>query len=877
MRIHRITLRNWRGVAERETRFAASGVTVVEGPNETGKSSLFEALDALLKYYDDSKKGALLAAKPVHLDAGPEVEAELESGPYRFVYGKRFLRKPATQLEILSPSHQTLTGRQAHERVLAMLEETLDFDLWSALRVQQGQGITQAKLADKKALAAALDRAAGVARTGEAEESLFAAAEQEYQRYFTPGTGARRKDFSDAEAQVARLTEQLASEQQALDELTRDVDRSATLAREVLSAKQALDAAKQQHEVHAAKLRELERAEDTARQAGSAYEGAQREADRAKRAVEQRTLLAQAARQSASKHAALLAQADETLPALQQAQAELHDADVKLEAAQRAVASAERRHDVAAQDFEFRKYELDLQQLGERKDRIDGALAKAHGAQAVLAVNRVSDDALDAVRKAHLELEKAKAALQAGSPVLQVRALSDLALEVNGAAQPMAAGEARSWAASGVSAWVLPGTLELQVTAGGSLANVHAAAVAREQQYAAACRQAGVEDLDAAVAANAAWKTAQADVAARDEKVKENLRDLTLEQLDRKLEGLTARVGAYLAARSADFDVAPDFDAARDAASAEKAALSEAKTASGDAERRRKGAHAELERLREVRREGDLQREGAKVAAELAAASLKAARGTEDDDALVRSAEQAAVDSERLAKAYRALAEGLTRSNPVQVRMLADNAASVYATAGTRLRALQDEQLQVQTRLRASGEEGLSERRDATATKLEQASNELARAQVHAAAAKLLFSTLQTARDQSRRAYVAPLRDKLAELGRLLYGASFGVELDDELQITHRTLDGRTLPYESLSGGAKEQLGVLARVACALLVSGDGGVPVLIDDALGYSDAERLQTLGAVLGLAGRHCQILVLTCFPDRYRHIGNATVVKA
>ncbi len=91
-----------------------------------------------------------------------------------------------------------------------------------------------------------------------------------------------------------------------------------------------------------------------------------------------------------------------------------------------------------------------------------------------------------------------------------------------------------------------------------------------------------------------------------------------------------------------------------------------------------------------------------------------------------------------------------------------------------------------------------------------------------------------------------------------------------------------TVPYDSLSAGAKEQICVLARLACAALVSpasneeqDDGGVPVIFDDALGYSDAGRLERMGAAFSLAGQQSQVIVLTCVPERYRNIGSASVV--
>ena len=45
MKVLRLRLRNYRGIAQREIEFAPGGVTIVSGPNEVGKSSLSEAIE----------------------------------------------------------------------------------------------------------------------------------------------------------------------------------------------------------------------------------------------------------------------------------------------------------------------------------------------------------------------------------------------------------------------------------------------------------------------------------------------------------------------------------------------------------------------------------------------------------------------------------------------------------------------------------------------------------------------------------------------------------------------------------------------------------------------------------------------------------------
>ena len=137
MKLHRLVLTAYRGIAHRDIEFPDSGVVVVCGANEIGKSSMIEALDLLLESKDRSSKKEVKQVKPTDADVGSEVTAEISTGPYRFVYRKRFHKKCETQLTVLAPRREQLTGDEAHERVCAMLAETMDIELWHAQRVLQ--------------------------------------------------------------------------------------------------------------------------------------------------------------------------------------------------------------------------------------------------------------------------------------------------------------------------------------------------------------------------------------------------------------------------------------------------------------------------------------------------------------------------------------------------------------------------------------------------------------------------------------------------------------------------------------------------------------------------------------------------------------------
>ena len=124
MKLIRLKLTYWRGVASREVEFS-DGVTLIEGPNEIGKSTIVEALQSLFSTLHSSSAGAIKAIQPVGQDVGSSVEAEVKAGEYHFIYGKTFNRDKQATLQILAPQPEQLTGREAHERAEQILEESV--------------------------------------------------------------------------------------------------------------------------------------------------------------------------------------------------------------------------------------------------------------------------------------------------------------------------------------------------------------------------------------------------------------------------------------------------------------------------------------------------------------------------------------------------------------------------------------------------------------------------------------------------------------------------------------------------------------------------------------------------------------------------------
>ena len=247
------------------------------------------------------------------------------------------------------------------------------------------------------------------------------------------------------------------------------------------------------------------------------------------------------------------------------------------------------------------------------------------------------------------------------------------------------------------------------------------------------------------------------------------------------------------------------------------------------------------------------------------------------DEALIAAVAAAQEKEARDRKALHEAEVQLSEADPDSLQALLDNARQATKRAIDDLQTNRDSQNRLRISLDLRGEQGLQTAFDEAANQLNHAEREYDRLEARAEAARLLRETFAKHRQQAHQHYIEPFKDCIDKLGRIVFGPTFAVELDGDLQIVRRTLDGTTLDVDQLSTGAREQLGVLSRLACATIVSPmDGGAPMVIDDALGWSDPKRLKGMGAAIATAGRQCQVIVLTCYPGRYSHIGSAQVVS-
>ncbi|MGV9300246.1 AAA family ATPase, partial [Amycolatopsis sp. NPDC003676] len=575
MKIHYVHLRNFRGVADRRVEFAESGVTVVEGVNEAGKSSMIEAIDLLLKHPDASKSSQVLAVRPRNVDAGPEVEAEITTGEYRFVFGKRWCKHPRTTLRMIEPAPADLVGREAHDRVQQMVKETLDDALWAAMRVAQNEPISQSALGGNDALVRALDAAASGARETGSESSLFERVEREYLQYYTPG-GKARAELKAAAEQRDETRRAAAAEEESLREVERDVERHAELTRELTGL--AAELVEQQEEL--GKWVERQRALDERRALvetlSSRHTVVSAETDAAEAAVTTRRELVSAVAAQERMAAKIGEEAEQAQATADAAKAQTRAAESAVNAAAQEAEQAEGEERRAADHVRYLRDKAEFDDLVRRVSRAEEAIRQRNSAEAFLAVCALDQPGFEVLEAAYAAWREARAVLEAGAPTLEIEALSRLDVSLNGEQATVEAGQVRSESITDTLELIFPRQAVLRVGLGNGQ-DLKLAADKAEAEFRRCCSDAAVEGIVEARSAMAKRRAVESDRLTAEQALKLVLDNRLLDDIRSDQVRLSARISSYTAAAERPADlvtaVAAELDARKQTESARRKAF----------------------------------------------------------------------------------------------------------------------------------------------------------------------------------------------------------------------------------------------------------------------------------------------------------------
>jgi len=166
--------------------------------------------------------------------------------------------------------------------------------------------------------------------------------------------------------------------------------------------------------------------------------------------------------------------------------------------------------------------------------------------------------------------------------------------------------------------------------------------------------------------------------------------------------------------------------------------------------------------------------------------------------------------------------------------------------------------------------------------RLESATEHREAVDLKARAIALIDDLFQKAQHTLADRFSQPLAQRITTYLQCLFGpdARAVVRLEDNtlgIQLVRSARDG-AMSFDALSGGAREQVAAAVRLAIAELLAADhdGSLPIVFDDAFAYSDPDRVNMLQRMLDLgASRGLQIVVLTCNPSDYAALGASQII--
>ncbi|MTD90339.1 AAA family ATPase [Corynebacterium hiratae] len=843
MQLHSVELNNVRGVEHLEVKdLPETGVVVIGGPNEAGKSTLVEAIDFVLTEKHTANSKPVRALQPAGRDVGPEVTLEATVGPYRFRIRKRWVKKRTSELHVFSPRPGQWTGAEADGELERILSEHVDRALLDALFVRQDdnhQGIAAVGI---PSLTAALEEETGASAAAEDSE-LLTRIEAEYKEYFTAKTDKPAGDYKTAIATLADAEEKHAAAKAALRELDGVVERYEAAELKKAEAEAALPSAAE----------ECERRDGELVAARAAQEKVTAQEAAVTRAAEAVTR----AEEEAQRRKAVVAEHDAAVDAAERAAA------VVIEARERAEEEAAARTKLEKERAEFHKrYEA----VREERQRARRAQQRAE--------REALGTRLETLSKLEETLAARRRELAATPDVPNLQAVEDAAREVTVQERLRAAaasklyfsgkgaisvdGEERALESGKELAVELRegttlnvGDITARYAAGAGDSGEESVEKARAE-LARLLEDAGCEDVEAARATHEkhAELASATDTAARE--LHAALGGEDLGELRARFEaGAADAEDAEEVGGTTEDDAKPrELTVVEREEEELRRKLDELDRALGPYRENKAGAALEVAMVRAE--EATAQRDAKAAAVESARALLS----DEGVTAAIEAARTAHTAEKKALEEMSAVdvdtAEQLARGAHTHVDSLK---AAVNAAVGDmrEFRGLIDMH------------SGAAENEEKAAAELDVARERHAAIERRAEAARYLRSLMLRHRDAARQRYAAPFVTALNGLARTVFGGDVDFELSEELKVQARSRNGETVAFDALSGGAKEQLSILTRFAIAQLVSSEP-VPVVIDDALGSTDSQRLQLMAALFTKAGKTTQVIVLTCMPQRY-----------
>lgn len=850
-------------------RFAARGVAIegiVDGvnvlcaANEFGKSTSFEALHALFFQLHSSTAADVKNLRP-YSGGNPLIEADILTQQGTFRITKQFYGRGSARIIDLGNGRLVAQADEA-ENFIAGLVRGGTAGPAGLLWVRQGMtGIEKRNRSDEEGdtkirtgLLQSVQGEVEAVTGGRRMSEIIAATEEELNQLVTrTGKAKAGEPYAAAIEERNRLQveeQRLAAEvrllRDALDKRSAAAKRLTELdhsdgreerRKNVEVAQSAFDAAKSQFETLRAAKAELELIRVQ-------RESAQRTLETFKSAAEKAITLTVALNGVESQRLKAVANRDMALDTAAKARADFEDAETKEQEARALLARLDAM-------LKAREAQERLGELQQKLEKAEAVLKEIEKAEAEVLLLKMPEKAVTELENIDVEIAKFRAVAEARrSSVGIVYEPHSPIVSLSG--EPLKEGEPRSY--DGQAELIIPGIGILALRSGQPFGGDKQLQQSEERRRMHLALM-GVEDLATA-------RLKQLDEQNKKSDLREKKMHLSLLAPD-GLPKLRAEVATYRAATGEVLEV--------------KGEPAQTRAAYETAEARRHAAREAWRAVEPTQSGAD----DAIVAASTQAASLNAERVQIDailgpQATRVEREEQMAAQlaefNTRLAKQL-VLVERLqeTAVDLTLVEAMLNRMRSVEEAAMKETSQLREEIAGLAAEIRARSEDAVEEKWHETMDALAAMKIRVAGYDKEVAVLQRLRDALATARGEARETYLLPVMNELRPLLGLLFD-DVSITFDEKTLLPEKIIrNGQEEDVERLSGGMREQLSVLTRLAFARLLAKNGRpAPVILDDALVYSDDDRIERMFDALHRQAREQQIIVFSCRQRAFQKLG-------
>jgi DNA repair exonuclease SbcCD ATPase subunit len=859
-------------------------LNVVVGPNEMGKSTLLDALRAVLFEKYSSKAQTILALQNDRNQAGPVVELafELDDGIYRIT--KRFIKKAYARLSC--PDGRMLEGDVAEDRLRHLLgfdepgktgakSETLG--MWNVLWVQQGQsfGVLDLPASARSNLHHALEAEVGTVLGGRRGRALPQAVERQLGGLVT-NNGKPRGAYKTLIEHTDALQKELDGLRTRRQELSKILDNleeaQETLAR--LSSGDRDQADEKALAEARKRYSQLTQLESRITAAASDLELKKRNLEQAEQAKKERSCLREMITTEEEAVETARQRLDEVHQQEKEARSRLDALRVGVREAEAAVTQADEAVARERRILDVVECNARISELQDQCEKAQDAEKRQRDAQQGAAAILVTDEAIERIHSAAKALATIDSRLSASATHIIFDMLPEglSGIEIDG--HPLTA-EQPSVQAVEPTTIVIPGRGQITIDpaikdrdellgqqrdAKAKLKDALQAGRAKsandaEDQYAK--RQKLLQEAKFARQEADLYAPATADHDAGAQALTdyiEGLRQvLTREMAELGIEERRAHQEAETALRTAQEqaeEARRAVDTARAALSAPEEALSRLQTDLGTVKARYDDGKERLEKLRD-----QLANAEAKCADDQLHANMDTAR-TEVAD---QEATVADLQAQR------------TDETLPQLEARVDRLEKAIEDRRDKRGKLKEKIAGHQSHIEVLEGAGLDEAIQQKARELEFGEEERSRLEREVQVLSLLLSTLRAAEQEAKERYLSPVLKRVRPYLQLLFPGA-DIKIDENLRIVGVVREsGYDEAFDHLSMGTQEQIAVLIRLVFAeMLVEQGRPATIILDDALVFSDDRRMNRMFDILNMVSRKIQVIILTCREQLFEELG-------